>query len=55
MTDLKMSIFEKRRQLVVVDAQGSVVWAVRLRVDTRFAVTEQTHEVLELAFPVCAF
>ena len=55
MTDLKMSVFEKRRQLVVVDALGNVVWAVGLRVDARFAVTEQTHEVMEMIFPVCAF
>ena len=49
MTDLKMTVFEKRRQLVVVDAQGLVVWAVGLRTDQRVAVTEDTTEVLEMA------
>ena len=50
MTDLKMTLFEKRRQLVVVDAQGIIVWAVGLRTDQRVAVTERTTEVLEIAF-----
>ena len=48
MTDRKLSVFEKRRQLVVVDAQGVVAWAVGLRTDARVAVTEATDEVLEL-------
>ena len=50
MTDLKMTLFEKRRQLVVVDAQGIIVWVVGLRTDQRVAVTEETTEVLEIAF-----
>ena len=50
MTDLKMTLFEKRRQLVIVDAQGGIVWAVGLRTDQRVAVTEETTEVLEIAF-----
>ena len=50
MTDRKMTVFEKRRQLVVVDAQGLIVWAVDLRTDARAAVTADTREVLELRF-----
>ena len=46
MTDKKYSFFEKRRQLVVVDAQGVIVWVVGLRTDQRVAVTETTSEVL---------
>ena len=49
MTDLKMNLFEKRRQLVVVDAQGVIVWAVGLRTDQRVAVSDQTKEVLEIS------
>ena len=48
MTDLKMNVFEKRRQLVVVDAQGGIVWAVGLRTDQRAAVRESTVSVWEL-------
>ena len=50
MTDLKMTVFEKRRQLVVVDNQGVAVWAVGLRVADFVAVTEVTNEVFELTF-----
>ena len=50
MTDLKMTVFEKRRQLVVVDNQGVVVWAVGLRVADFVAVTEVANEVFELTF-----
>ncbi len=50
MTDLKMSAFEKRRQLVVLDSQDVMVWAVGLRVADFVAVSGVTKEVLELAF-----
>lgn len=50
MTDRKMTLFEKRRQLVVVDAQGVTVWAIGLRTDARVAVSEGTNEVLTLRF-----
>lgn len=48
MTDLKMSLFDRRRQLVVVDAQGAVVWAVGLRTDHRCRVTDATQEVIAI-------
>ena len=48
MTDCKMNLFEKRRQLVVVDARGAVVWTVGLRTDARVAVSDATQEVLEM-------
>lgn len=48
MTDLKMNLFEKRSQLVVVDANGVIVWAVGLRIDQKVAVSEHTKEVFEL-------
>lgn len=48
MTDLKMSLFDKRRQLVVVDAQGAVVWAIGLRTDHRCRVTDATQEVIAI-------
>ena len=48
MTDCKMSVFEKRRQLVVIDARGVIIWLVGIRVDARVAVSESTQEVLEM-------
>ena len=50
MTDNKLSVFDKRRQLVVVDAQGVIVWAVGLRTDNRCRVDADTQEVLELHY-----
>ena len=50
MTDQKMTVFEKRRQLVVVDSQGVIVWLVGLRAAQCVAVTDQTKEVLEIEF-----
>ena len=48
MTDRKMTLFEKRRQLVVVDAQGVVLWLVGVRVDARAAVSATANAVLEM-------
>jgi len=48
MTDRKMTLFEKRRQLLVIDGQGRVVWAVGLRTSALVSVTEDSREVLEL-------
>lgn len=48
MTDVKMTMFQKRRQLVVVDAEGVIVWLVGRRVTGSAAVSTATEEVLEL-------
>lgn len=48
MTDLKMSLFDRRRQLVVVDAQDAVVWTIGLRTDHRCRVTDATQEVIAI-------
>ena len=50
MTDLKMTVFEKRRQLVVVDSQGAIVWAVGLRIADFIAVSDTTTAVVEVFF-----
>ena len=42
--------FEKRRQLVVTDAHGCIVWLVGLRTDHRFAVTPATREVITISY-----
>ena len=48
LTDLKLSLFEKRRQLVVTDATGTILWLVGLRTDNRFRVTPGTPAILRL-------
>ena len=50
MTDLKMTVFEKRRQLVVVDSQGVIVWVIGLRIADFVAVSDATTTVVEVAF-----
>ena len=54
MTDLKMSIFDKRKQLVVTDNQGIIVWIVGLRVSQLSAVSVSVSAVPDsrLAVPV---
>ena len=50
MTDRKLSLFEKRKQMVLCDTQDKVVWLVGERVDDRYKVTEKTTEILELCW-----
>ena len=49
LTDLKLTVLEKRRQLVVADAKGQILWLVGRRTDQRFAVTATTRQVLSLS------
>ena len=46
LTDRKRSIFEKRRQMVVTDADGRIVWLVGERTDHRFCIEKNTHCIL---------
>lgn len=48
LTDLKRSVLEKRRQLVVTDASGTILWLVGLRTDNRFRVNPDTSAILRL-------
>ena len=48
LTDRKMNILEKRRQLVVTDAQGEIIWLVGLRTDNRYKVEKKTRSVLRI-------
>ena len=49
LTDRKRSLLDKRKQLVVKDAQGSIVWVVSERIDHRFRITPDTNRVLEIS------
>ena len=48
LTDRKMNILQKRRQLVVTDAQGEIIWLVGLRTDNRYKVEKKTRSVLRI-------
>ena len=52
MTDLKMSIFNKRKQLVVVDNKGVIVWSIGLRVNQNAAIVSvnSATSVLQISF-----
>ena len=49
LTDLKVSLFDKRRQLVVTDAQDTIVWLVGRRTDNRFRISESTTSTLRIS------
>lgn len=48
MTDRKMTLFDKRRQQVVADACGRIVWVVNERPDNRFRITDETAEIVRI-------
>ena len=50
LTDLKLNMLEKRRQLVVTDATGTILWLVNRRIDHRYRVTPDTVAVLRITF-----
>ncbi len=49
MTDRKKTLFEKRRQLVVADAAGNILWLVGERTDNRFRIGETTTKALVMS------
>lgn len=50
LTDLKLSRFERRRQLVVTDALGEIIWVVNRRPSQHFCVTSATTTLLDIHF-----
>ena len=48
LTDRKISLLEKRRQLVVTAANGDIIWLVGQRTDHRYRITASTHQVLSI-------
>lgn len=48
LTGLKLNLLEKRRQLVVTDSSGRIVWIVGRRTDNRFRVTPTTFSILRI-------
>ena len=48
MTDRKMSLFEKRRQLVLTDHQGHILWVLEERLADPYKMTTATQTVLKV-------
>ena len=46
LTDRKMSVFDKRRQLVVTDSSDRIVWVVGLRPDNSFCISPASSKAL---------
>jgi len=47
LTDRKLNLLAKRRQRVLVDATGTILWLVGLRTDHRYRVTQDTHKIFK--------
>lgn len=50
MTDRKMTLLEKRRQIVVVDAKGIIVWLAGIRISDLCQIDDTTTEVVEIHY-----
>lgn len=48
LTNLKRNRFEKRSQLVLLDACGTILWVVGLRINDQFKLTPQTTSCLRI-------
>jgi tRNA(Ile)-lysidine synthase len=48
LTDRKISLLEKRRQLVITAANGDIIWLVGQRTDHRYRITASTRHVLSI-------
>lgn len=48
LTDLKIDNLAKRRQLVLENADGRLIWMVGLRTDQRFRVASETTKVITI-------
>ena len=50
LTDRKKSLPEKRRQLAVTDAEGTIVWLVGERIAAPFAIGKGTAHIIRLTW-----
>ena len=46
LTDQKKSVWEKRHQVVVCDAEDQILWIVGNRIDHRVRITDSTRRIL---------
>ena len=50
LTDQKLSLLDKRRQLVIADSTDKILWIVSRRPDNRFRITDTTRTILRISF-----
>ncbi len=56
LTDQHLSVIDKRRQLILCDAQGNILWIVGRRMDDRYKVKDKTVKtvvITRLQSPCC--
>lgn len=49
LTDRKVNILEKRRQVIVTDSTGAIVWVAPREIDDRYRITTKTTHILKLS------
>lgn len=49
LTDRKVNILEKQRQVVVTDSTGAIVWVAPREIDDRYKITTKTTHILKLS------
>lgn len=50
LTDRKINILEKSKQLVVADSNGDILWIVGERTDNRFRIDNNTKRIIRLSY-----
>lgn len=50
LTDKKKTLFQKKKQLVLTDASGAIVWMVNERPDARHCISDKTKNALVVSF-----
>jgi tRNA(ile)-lysidine synthase len=50
LTDCKMPLFKKRRQLVVTNDEGKILWLVNQRPSNEFRITPSSKKQLIIRF-----
>ena len=50
LTDQKLSVLQKRRQLALVDATGNILWLIGCRTDNRVKVSADTTKILRITY-----
>lgn len=46
LTDIKMNAIDRRKQLVLCDAGGNIIWLVGQRLDNRYRIDDTTINLL---------
>jgi tRNA(Ile)-lysidine synthase len=50
LTDRKLSILQKKRQLCVIDSTGQIIWLVNHRINNTNRITDRTIKIIRLRY-----